>query len=197
MPPVPSNTRSLAEDVEQELMELWSNVEKERAAHQKQIAIHVTRQARHGGTAAAATDAQAEAGLYVRTGVPYEAMPLKNSSADVAAGKERAHLHDKGGQAAHPTDPGAHVNKAFTVSQGLPVCNGSSREGRGEQSRVPGVEECCQENAHDPGDGCKHDEGGISHDVQPSEGSGNGKPLVSVALHTQILEFGSVPIFLG
>ncbi len=67
MPPTSVKTESLlAEDVEQELMELWSNVEKERAARQEQTAIRVTRQAGHGPTDAAdqlATDQQAAAGL--------------------------------------------------------------------------------------------------------------------------------------
>ena len=188
IPPTSVNTRLLAEDVEQELMELWSNVEKERAAHQEQIAIRVTRQARHGGTDAAATDAQAEAGLYIRTGLPYEAMPLKDSSADAAAGKERAHLHDKGGHAAHPAELLAQVNNASNVCQGFPVYHGSSMEGRCEQthSRVPGVEGCRQENVRAPGDGCKHDVDGTSHDIEALEGSGKGKPLVSVAFHIRV-----------
>ena len=171
-------------------MELWSNVEKERAAHQELIAIRITRQAGHRPTDAAhqvAIDQQAAAGLSIRTGVPYEATPLKDSSADAVAGKTGKHLCDKGEHIAQPKNNEAQVSYASFKSQQMPICHGSSMAGEDEQvySKVPGVEKSCQETAHVPGNGSKQDLGGATHDIEALEGSAKGEPLICTAGQSQ------------
>lgn len=140
----------LAEDVEQELMELWSNVEKERAARQELTSIRVTRQAGHRPTDAAdqfAIDQQAAAGMSISTGFAYEATPLKDSSVDATAGNTGKGLCDKGEHAAQPVNSEAQVTYASAESHQMPDCHGSSMAGEDAHihSKKPGVEKGCRE----------------------------------------------------
>ena len=171
-------------------MELWSNVEKERAAHQELVAIRVTRQAGHRPTDAehqVAGDQQAAAGLSISAGVPYEAAPLKDSSAHAPAGNTGRYLRDKGEHTAQPVNSEAQVSYASTKSQQMPVGHASSMAGEDEQiySKVPGVEESCRERAQVPGTGSKQDLGGTTHNIQALEDSGKGKPLMCTAGQSQ------------
>ena len=167
-------------------MELWSNVEKERAAQQELVAFRVTRQARPGPTSAAdqiAIDLQAAAGLKTSTGLTYEATPLKTSNSNAASGKERQYQHSSGEHAAEPATPEAQASSLSTLDHKSPVCHGSSMAGENKQAQSrPGVEGCCQESTHAPGDGCKHDLGGTIHDIQALEDSAGGKPQICRAL---------------
>ncbi|CAL5219691.1 g1578 [Coccomyxa viridis] len=167
------------EDVEQELMELWSNVEKEKAARQELTSIRVTRQAGHRPTDAAdqfAIDQQAAAGMSISTGFAYEATPLKDSSVDATAGNTGKGLCDKGEHAAQPVDSEAQVTYASAESHQMPDCHGSSMAGEDAHihSKKPGVEKGCRETGGVPGNGSKLDLGGATHDVHALEGSGKG-----------------------
>ena len=176
----------LAEDVEQELMELWSNVEKEKAARQELTSIRVTRQAGHRPTDAAdqfAIDQQAAAGMSISTGFAYEATPLKDSSVDATAGNTGKGLCDKGEHAAQPVNSEAQVTYASAESHQMPDCHGSSMAGEDAHihSKKPGVEKGCRETGGVPGNGSKLDLGGATHDVHALEGSGKGKPVICTA----------------
>ena len=167
-------------------MELWSNVEKERAAQQELVAFRVTRQARPGPTGAAdqvAIDLLAAAGLKTSTALAYEATPLKTSNSDAASEKERLHRYHSGEHAAEPANPEAQTSNFSTLDHESPVCHGNSMAGENKQTHSrPGVEGCCQESTHAPGDGRKEYLGGTSNDIQALENSGVGKPQLCIAL---------------
>jgi hypothetical protein len=67
----------LAEDVEQELMELWSNVEKEKAAHRELTAKRLTRQPGVG----------AEDSLSAACGVDRQSSPREQAKDEAGAGE--------------------------------------------------------------------------------------------------------------
>lgn len=171
-------------------MELWSNVEKERAAQQELVALRVTRQARFGPTGAAdqvAIDLQAAAGQKTSTGSAYEATPLETSNSDAALEKEELRQHHSGENAAEPASPEAQASTFSILDHESPVCHGSSMAGENKQTHSrPGVEGCCQESTHAPGDGCKKFLGGTIHDIQALEDSGGGKLQTCRALQDEV-----------
>ena len=93
----------LAEDVEQELMELWSNVEKEKAAHQESLARRLARQSYHPGGSDAGvlgTHGPIAAAPIASTGLAHETVLLKRVRGEAAGGGSAAGLSGIEGQTA-------------------------------------------------------------------------------------------------
>ena len=148
----------LAEDVERELMELWSNVEKERASQQELVALRVTWRSddsRRSATDPHATEQRKAASLNSRAGSVHEATLLKDISADAAAGEEKTYLRSTTEHVAQPADPGAQSSNATTSRHDTQVCAGNSIVDKGEQacSQAGGVGSRSLESAPGPGEG--------------------------------------------
>ncbi len=189
----------LAEDVEQELMELWSNVEKEKAAHQELLARRLARQSSHPGGSAvgvlgthgpiaaapiASTGLAHETELLngVRGGAArggcaagllgikgqtadalkisiesaYEAVPLRDVSADTAAaaGEVSTHLHGTSCEEIHAAQPAPQLRSAQLAGHGMGMSHSRSSSGAEdvEQPHIRGndVESHRLESRHDP-----------------------------------------------
>ena len=149
-----------AEDVEQELMELWSNVEKERASQQEMVALRGTWRSddsRRRTTDPDAIQQRKAAGPNGRTGFAHEATLLKDVSAEAATGEDGRYLHGTKEHAAQPANSEAQVSSSATARHETQLRDGYSMIETGEQGRslAPGVQSCSPESAHIPGDGSR------------------------------------------